>query len=189
MTPTRGGRLTLASLSAAEIDTTCCRACPLSGMFPCCRCHWHFSRQCCHLPWAQVRIISFGVMLFLPMTLMSLAVLLPINYTSDFYLYMGVRTVHVARGGMLPKAAVSCNQACAALCRAGAVAVFTDACRSAARHLPTCAVLCTELVQWLCHSCHACRSLSGPAPACMCAARRRARTVSSWTPTRARSCG
>ena len=39
----------------------------------------------------QVRIISFGVMLFLPMTLLSLAVLLPINYTSDFYLYMGVR--------------------------------------------------------------------------------------------------
>lgn len=30
-------------------------------------------------------------MLFLPMTLLSLAVLLPINYTSDFYLYMGVR--------------------------------------------------------------------------------------------------
>lgn len=32
-----------------------------------------------------VRIISFGVMLFLPMTILSLAVLLPINYTSDYY--------------------------------------------------------------------------------------------------------
>lgn len=105
---------------------------------------WHFSRQCCHLPWAQVRIISFGVMLFLPMTLMSLAVLLPINYTSDFYLYMGVRTAHVACGGMLLNAARYCKQACAAWCRAGAVAVFTDACRSAARHLPACALLADE---------------------------------------------
>ena len=35
----------------------------------------------------QVRIISFGVMLFLPMTVLSLAVLLPINYTSDYYMY------------------------------------------------------------------------------------------------------
>ncbi|PSC69350.1 ERD4-related membrane [Micractinium conductrix] len=32
-----------------------------------------------------VRIISFGVMLFLPMTIGSLAVLLPVNFTSDFY--------------------------------------------------------------------------------------------------------
>ena len=30
----------------------------------------------------QVRIISFGVMLFLPMTIGSLAVLLPVNFTS-----------------------------------------------------------------------------------------------------------
>lgn len=34
----------------------------------------------------QVRILSFGVMLFLPMTVAGLAVLLPINYTSDFYM-------------------------------------------------------------------------------------------------------
>ncbi len=34
-------------------------------------------------------------MLFLPMTLLSLAVLLPINYTSDFYLYMGVGGCHL----------------------------------------------------------------------------------------------
>ncbi|KAI3425049.1 hypothetical protein D9Q98_008427 [Chlorella vulgaris] len=32
-----------------------------------------------------IRIISFGVMLFLPMTLGGMAVLLPINYTSDYY--------------------------------------------------------------------------------------------------------
>lgn len=30
----------------------------------------------------QVRIISFGVMLFLPMTIAAMAVLLPVNYTS-----------------------------------------------------------------------------------------------------------
>jgi hypothetical protein len=32
-----------------------------------------------------VRIISFGVILFLPMTVVGMAVLLPINYTSDYY--------------------------------------------------------------------------------------------------------
>jgi hypothetical protein len=53
---------------------------------------------CCSPPplCPQVRIISFGVMLFLPMTLLSMAVLLPINYTSDFYLYMGVRCWQLA---------------------------------------------------------------------------------------------
>jgi hypothetical protein len=35
-----------------------------------------------HFLTLQVRIISFGVMLFLPMTIFSLAVLLPVNYTS-----------------------------------------------------------------------------------------------------------
>lgn len=67
---------------------------------------------------AQVRIISFGVMLFLPMTLLSLAVLLPINYTSDFYLYMGVRR---ACGRFCLRG--SCWQCCALLPLAGAAAL------------------------------------------------------------------
>jgi hypothetical protein len=38
------------------------------------------------LPANQVRIISFGVTLFLPMTILGMAVLLPINYTSGMNL-------------------------------------------------------------------------------------------------------
>lgn len=38
-----------------------------------------------------VRIISFGVLLFLPMTILGVAVLLPINYTSDYYKQMAAQ--------------------------------------------------------------------------------------------------
>ena len=42
-----------------------------------------------------VRIISFGVMLFLPMTLLAMAILIPINYTSDWYQYEASQNVDV----------------------------------------------------------------------------------------------
>ena len=57
-------------------------ACSLPACLPACLSPISCPRRRLLCPAVQVRIISFGVMLFLPMTIFSLAILLPINYTS-----------------------------------------------------------------------------------------------------------